>query len=452
MTVMKKILKINFVTVSISLFIILLLFEHGKFYGYEGETYNAMEVFLRSGEIVQQRAGIISVLSHFPFAALTVFAKIKEAPFLSLPFYTALTGSMFYILTKNMYGSKKKAFCLSLALIFSTMLLPYSIFGMEHIFTFTVLSAFTCLFLYSKNENKYFLIAGGIFAGMAIQTKAYGILFLVPTFIYLLLIFSKNNKRDIIKNCVRKGILFFAPVIFFVILGLWYNLAQFGSIFSTNYNLGTELQSISLWVGIYGILFSAGKGFFIYNPAAIISAFCLRDFFRKFRNEFIFIAVFFLIFIPFNAGFSFWTDEVWGPRKLLVLVPFALLPLGCYLKNINRKKLILLASVVLTGFYFNFMGSAYDYGKQLSLFREVNLDSLEKIRYVPELNHIRINSLFLESYISKNYYGNSLQFSYEEKSWMRNLAGRENITLSGGLAPLDDYDDPDILLLKHFLK
>ncbi|NOQ68299.1 hypothetical protein GQ568_02565 [Patescibacteria group bacterium] len=407
-----------------------------------------MYVFLRSGEIITQRSGIVQVLSHFPFAVLSVFMKIENAPFLSLPFYTALTGSVFYILTKNMYGSKKRAFCLSLILIFSTMLLPYSVFGMEHIFTFTALAAFTSLFLYSKNENKYLLLIGGIFAGMATQTKAYGVLFLIPLVVYLFLIVYNRREQIVFRDYIRKGILFFIPIIFFIALGLWYNLAQFGSIFSTNYSLDQEFQSVSLWIGLYGILFSIGKGFFIYNPAAIISVFCFKDFLKNFRNEFIFIAIFLLVFVPFNAGFSFWTDEAWGQRKLLVLVPFVILPLGCYFKNINNKKLILLASAVMIGFYFNFTGTIYDYGKQITLFRKVNLDSLENIRYVPELNHISINSLFLRSYINKIYYGDSLEFSYEEESWMRNLDGKENIILSGGSVSLGDYDNPDIFLLK----
>lgn len=445
---MKNIFKINFATVGIFLFVLLLLFKHNKFYGYEGETYNAINIFLNSGEIIQQRAGLISVLSHLPFAALNIFAKIENAQYLALPFYIALTGSVFYLLTKNMFGDKRKAFYLSLILIFSTMLLPYSVFGMEHIFTFTVLSAFTSLFLYSKNENKYLLLLGGIFTGMAMQTKAYGILFLMPSLIYLFLIFSKNNKQVFSKKYFLKASLFLAPILFFVILGLWYNFAQFGSVFSTNYNLNNELQPISLWIGIYGILFSAGKGFFIYNPVAIIALFCFKDFLKRFKNEFIFIAIFSLIFIPFNAGFSFWTDEVWGPRKLLVLIPFALLPLGCYLDRINKKKIFLLASIVLIGFYFNFVGTIYSYGKQLTLFREINLDSLQKIRYVPELNQIRINSLFLKSYLHKNYYGDSSQFSYEEKSWMRNLINRENVILSGGSISLGDYDCPDALFFK----
>ncbi len=445
---MKKILKINFISVSFLLFALLLFFGHGKFYGYEGETYNAMYAYMQSGEIISQRAGIAAVLSHLPFVLLASISKIKEAPFLSLPFYTALSGSIFYVLIKNMYGGKRKALFLSFVLIFSTMMLPYSVFGMEHIFTFTALAAFTFIFLYSRNERSDFLVAGGVFAGLAAQTKAYGILFIIPLAIYLFLIIYKGKKWIDIKDYARKMTLFIAPVIFFILLGLWYNRMQFGSIFSTNYSLETELQPINLWIGIYGLLFSIGKGFFVYNPAAIVSIFCFYDFYKKFKREFIFILIFALIYIPFTAGFSFWTDEVWGPRKLLVLVPFVLLPIGCYLEKADKRKIALLASVVLLGFYINFLGTIYDYGKQLNLARRVNLDSLEKLRYVPEINHITVNSLFFRSYINRNIYGNSLEFYYEEKSWMRNLAGEENVTLSGGRVSLEGYERPDLLFLK----
>ena len=444
----KKILKINFITVSILIFLLLLIFKYNKFLGYEGETYQAMMTFLLSGEIIGQRAGFISVLSHLPFAFLDIHTNINNVQYLSLPFYVALTGSMFYLLVKNLYKSRKIAFCMSFFLIFTTMFLPYSVIGMEHIFAFTVLSSFTFLFLYSKNSNKYNLLLSAVFAGLTIQTKAYGVLLLLPLGIYFLLILKEEEGQLILKRNIKKVTLFLTPIVFFVLLGFLYNYFQYGSIFSTKYDLSHELQPISLWVGLYGILFSAGKGLFIFNPLLIISAFMFKEFFKKHKKEFIFIVIFSAIFIPFNAGYSYWSDEVWGSRKLLVLIPFLLLPISLYFKNLNKIKIIAFAVVAFIGFYINFVGTIYDYGKQLTLYREMDLDSLEKMRYVPELSHISINSLLFKSYINKKINGNSLQFEYEEKSWMRNLAERENEVLSGGSFSLEDYDKPDISLLK----
>jgi len=426
----------------------LLIFKYNKFLGYEEETYNAMVTFLLSHEIVGQRAGFISVLSHLPFAFLDVYTNINNIQYLAVPFYVSLTGSVFYLLIENLYKSKKIAFYMSILLIFTTMFLPYSVIGMEHIFAFTALSAFTFLFLFSKNKNIYSLVISAVFAGMTIQTKAYGVLFLIPLLVYLFLILKERNNHFFSKGNLKNIILFLGPIFFFIILGLLYNYFQYGSIFSTKYDLGSELQPISLWVGLYGILFSIGKGFFIYNPLLIVSVFMFKKFFQLHRKEFIFIVIFFVIFVPFNAGYSYWSDEVWGPRKLLVLVPFVFLPLGLYFRNLNKEKIGVFILVALVGLYINFIGTIYDYGKQLTLYREMNLDSLEKMRYVPELSHISINSLLLKSYVNKKINGSSLQFEYEEKSWMRNLAGKENEVISGGLFPLDDYDKPDIYLFK----
>jgi len=280
-----KILKINFISVGAIIFLLLLVFKYNKFLGYEGETYNAMTTFLLSGEIIGQRAGVVSVLSHFPFAFLDVHTNFNNVQYLSVPFYVALTGAMFFILVKSLYNSKKIALYMAFLLIFTTMFLPYSVIGMEHIFAFTTLSSFTFLFLYSKNQNKYSLILSAIFAGMTIQTKAYGVLFLLPLFVYFFLILRERKVHFISKGNLKNIIIFLGPILFFVILGLLYNYFQYGSIFSTKYDLSNELQPISLWVGLYGILFSVGKGFFVYNPLLIISALCFENFLKNIKRN-----------------------------------------------------------------------------------------------------------------------------------------------------------------------
>jgi len=64
--------------------------------------------------------------------------------------------------------------------------------------------------------------------------------------------------------------IFALPVLLFLALALGYNFMRFGSLFQTGYG-GMAVFSTPLLVGLYGLLFSAGKSLFLYAPIVALA-------------------------------------------------------------------------------------------------------------------------------------------------------------------------------------
>jgi hypothetical protein len=79
--------------------------------------------------------------------------------------------------------------------------------------------------------------------------------------------------------------------------------------------------------GLSGLLISPSKGFFYYSPVAILYFFSFRSFMKKHRSvslAFLLIIIAYLLMLSKNI---YWHgDWAWGPRYLLVITPFFLIP------------------------------------------------------------------------------------------------------------------------------
>ncbi len=121
----------------------------------------------------------------------------------------------------------------------------------------------------------------------------------------------------------------------------WYNYARFGNFFETgrsvsvfggeNLGYGTFVLP---FVGLFGLIFGAGKGLAFFSPALIIGAFLWKDFLREHKKLFWAIAAAVLFRILFIASRSDWhAGFCMGPRYLVMIIPFFLIPLAFWLKR-----------------------------------------------------------------------------------------------------------------------
>ena len=119
-----------------------------------------------------------------------------------------------------------------------------------------------------------------------------------------------------------------------VALGLTagHNWLRFGSFSSTGY---TEVAwTTPLLLGLYGLLFSPGKGALVYAPLLILSLGAWLVFARQRRAEAWLIAGLWLSYLFFYAPYNFWTGGFnWGPRFLLPVLPLGFLPVGALLEE-----------------------------------------------------------------------------------------------------------------------
>jgi hypothetical protein len=112
-------------------------------------------------------------------------------------------------------------------------------------------------------------------------------------------------------------------------LAVW-NWVRFGSPVTVGYanwvpdtGFGTPLL-----LGLYGLLISPGKGLLIYNPIVWLGVIGLIALPRR-RDEAVLFILIALVSLVFYASYNFWTGGWnWGPRYMLVLMPFLLLGAG----------------------------------------------------------------------------------------------------------------------------
>jgi hypothetical protein len=128
-----------------------------------------------------------------------------------------------------------------------------------------------------------------------------------------------------------------------------YNWWRFESLIDTGYrNIGWTFPFVK---GLYGLVASPGKGYLLYNPVivgAIVGAFI---FWHRRRAEFWVIVGIVVTNLLFLAKYDHWHGGgSWGPRLLLPLTPFVILPLGSLLENMSQKRLLNLLLAVLIAF------------------------------------------------------------------------------------------------------
>jgi len=289
----------------------------------------------------------------------------------------ALCVFVFFCTIKALTRSDRAALFTGILLAFGSLLLPYSgtCFS-ELLATFFAMLSFYLL-VYTKVVNHFrsslYLWLSGLFLGLAAATHITAVLF-VPFFgLYgafadhnnpevsadpasrssramnpgdsrSILCRLKDMTRDDIKTVLGNAFLFLAGIGPILALLGYFNFIRFGSVFETGHTLGDTPEFgygvfVAPWEGLGGLLFSAGKGLLFYCPAIIPALILWRPFHRKYRFLSLTIlgaALFRLLFIAtrsdWHGGFGI------GPRLMVMIIPFLLLPLGEWVSKMLRDK------------------------------------------------------------------------------------------------------------------
>ena len=98
------------------------------------------------------------------------------------------------------------------------------------------------------------------------------------------------------------------------------NYIRYGSAFVTGYEWAAATPWVPLYVGVYGLLFSAGKSLFLYSPPLLLSAIGARTFLRQAGAVGTFPICLLAVFVVGYGVLSHWSgDGAWGPRYLVPL-------------------------------------------------------------------------------------------------------------------------------------
>lgn len=163
------------------------------------------------------------------------------------------------------------------------------------------------------------------------------------------------------------------------------NAAIYGGPFMTGYSAG-RLSGLALpfMTGFTGMTISSGKGFLWYSPPVILALLGARAFFRRHRAEALTCLGIILIHLAFYARLSLWNgDWAWGPRYLLLILPFALLPAAAFLAQARGRPRwqATIVTIAIVGVAVQLLGTLVNFGwDRTRIFDEPQTDAEREAR------------------------------------------------------------------------
>lgn len=248
------------------------------------------------------------------------------------PLISAATCVVIFLFCASLDYSNKTSAIVSLIYGLGTIAWPQSKGPFEHpLETILTLLSLLLLHLHVKNKSYPKLILSAVVLGVAIITRVPTLITFVPVTLYLLL--SHIRKKTVI-HFFKESLMYGMTLVPFGIFFLCYNFMRFGDILETGYSKifnqwGIDAFSTPWLVGLSGLIFSPGKGFFFYSPIAILFILAIRTFYKK--NPDLTVAFLTIIgaFTLFNSKYYVWHgDWAWGPRLLTIVTPYLIIPIG----------------------------------------------------------------------------------------------------------------------------
>lgn len=236
----------------------------------------------------------------------------------------------------------------------------------------------------STHPSRMTILGIGLCLGFAVLVKPANGIYIPVTMFYLAWSLSKDGTGDMrLRSLLSDTLRRIAPGLAVAIAGMlpgvlltgYFNAMRYGSPFITGYE--NEGFTTPLHVGLYGLLFSPGKGIIYFAPPVILLPFALVYIWRsgksQLRAETLWFACQAALVFGFHALWSSWEGNVaWGPRFLIPFIPFMLWPLGALAQVVWARRvwwalgvagfLVAVAGTLVDQFYYFDINRVYREG------------------------------------------------------------------------------------------
>lgn len=261
------------------------------------------------------------------------------------------------IITKSLLilgFSKKISYFSTLTTFIGSFVLAYTIINSSYshiyeIFTFSLI-VYICLKLTKekltgKNSDIKLILSIGALSGLLVLIRPFNLLLIIPVAIFLLSRY-KLKSLNLILGAIPAALIFFG-----------YNLACYGSIFTTGYSLSEGFVFIFNLDRTIQLLFSDIRGWYIYTPIMIISTVGLLIINKQKKNlRLITLVPVVLIIFGYTFWQNWWAGDSAGQRFLLVLTPIMSIGTAAFINrfiNYKYKKVSFALVTILSLFSFS---------------------------------------------------------------------------------------------------
>ena len=147
------------------------------------------------------------------------------------------------------------------------------------------------------------------------------------------------------------------------------NWRLFDSPFSTGYGISPLSGFTHPFLrGLFGLTFATGRGIFWFSPPLFLALFAARRFFRQHPAEASACLAVVVAHYAFYCGHFEWAGGgAWGPRYLMIALPFAYLPIAAFLADLRGRRIAQVAAtaIIAAGFAVQLLpiGVNFDFNK-----------------------------------------------------------------------------------------
>jgi hypothetical protein len=207
-----------------------------------------------------------------------------------------------------------------------------------------------------RNRGFYYAGTGGLLLGLSVFAHATSLVILPGFLVYAFVEMRKKNMGNFFfLVAVLLVVLFAAGVV---------NYARFDSFTEFGYGYYGSMAAHNGWKGLVGLLVSPGAGLFLYFPLSILIPWAAKRMVDQNMKRLLYLFVFIIVINWLDVGtLSFkeptsWWGEGWGPRYLVVLLPFITLMVGSLLVGIGKRAVLRYSVIALSaaGFCITMLG------------------------------------------------------------------------------------------------